>query len=210
MIPLGYSRNVISGHLPGGESFQMSVWANEAPSDEAATQAQADAFASDFSTKLAGTGSPTSFLGSAGGYDKITVYSYLDNTGKATFGAESNITGGTGGTTQALPDQVALVITLLTGYSGRRNRGRIYMPMQASTITNGQISTTNVDNISAWWKGLFDAWNAHLGTQKLVVLSQIRGDGKPIVSLEVDSKLDIQRRRADKVVPAYSKSQVLA
>lgn len=210
MIPSGYSRNVIAGSLPGGESFQMSIWCNEAPSDEAATQSQADAFASDFSTKLADTGAPKSFLATGGAYQTVTTYSYLDTSGRATFGAEAAITGGAGAATQALPDQCALVITLLTGYSGRRNRGRIYMPLSATTVTAGQVSSTNVDNIATWWKDLLVAWNGHIGTQKCVVLSQTRGDGKEITEVVVDSKIDTQRRRADKVIPTYSKSLPLS
>lgn len=200
-IPSGYSRNVISGKLPGGEIWQCSLWANEAPSDLAATQAQATAFAGKIQTDAANAGSPVSLLASGGTMDLLTTYSYLDSSGKATFVANAPITTSAPAGTQTLPDQVTLCVTLLTGLAGRRHRGRVFVPYQTGALTAGQISNTIATNVATWWSTLITHLNSTLGTQHIVVLSQVAGTSNTVNAVQVDTKLDIQRRRADKVVP---------
>ena len=202
MIPSGYSRNVISGKLPGGEIWQSSFWCDEAPSDQAATQSQADAFASDISSALTTAGTPIDHMCAGSTIDTLTTYSYLDATGHATHVAVSNITGGAAALTQTLPDQCCLVVTLLTGVAGRRHRGRLYIPYLADTLSGGQVSSSKITDIAAWWSSLITALNGDLGGQHVVVLSQAGGSSVSVNAVQVDSKIDIQRRRADKVQPA--------
>jgi hypothetical protein len=114
-----------------------------------------------------------------------------------------------GAATQTLPDQCTLVVTLLTGFAGRRNRGRMYLPYQAGTMTNGQAVQANIDPLALWWSNLIHAWNSHIGTQHVVVLSQVAGASHSVNAVQIDSKIDIQRRRADKLVPIYKKLQIV-
>jgi hypothetical protein len=201
MIPSGYSRNVFQGTLAGGEIFQTSFWCNEAPSDQAATQAQADAIASKWNADKGVSGNPLGMISSGSSYDSITTYSYLDNTGKATFVGHTVLATSTGVTAQNLPDQCCLVATLLTGNAGRRNRGRMYFPLQVATLTSGQVSSTLTSGFATWLSSFFTHVNSTLGTQHIVVLSQIGGTSHTVNAVQVDSKIDIQRRRADKVIP---------
>jgi hypothetical protein len=204
MIPSGYSKNVLSGTLPGGEIFATAFWCNEAPSDDTATQAQADNFAGEFNTAVADTGSPVSFLSSQGQYTDLTVYSYLDDTGKATYSAVSPITGGSGTGNPTMPNQVAIVATLLTGLTGRRRRGRMYFPCLSTTLTNGQASALP-NPFATWLANYFTACNSHLGSAaSIVVLSQVGGDSRHVTAISVDTRLDIQRRRADRETVAGS------
>lgn len=202
-IPSGFSRNVISGKLPGGEIWQCSLWANEAPSDQNATAAQATAWAGKVSTDLAATGSPLNFMAAGATVDTLTTYSYLDSTGKATYVGTAAITGGTASGSQGLPDQCSLAVTLLTGHAGRRNRGRIFMPCHAGTITNGQLTSASVSAIATWWSNLITHLNSTIGAQHICVLSQAGASSYTVNAVQVDSKIDIQRRRADKLQPTY-------
>ena len=70
--------------------------------------------------------------------------------------------------------------------------------MNAGALTSGQLTAAQCADIATWWANLLGAFNAHLSTQRMVVLSQVAGSGNPIVSTRVDSRLDIQRRRADR------------
>lgn len=198
-IPLGYSRSVIHGTLPGGEIWQCGMWAAEAPSDQAATQAQADNFAADLTTQWAlGTG-PKQLITSSTTVSGVTVYSYTAAGGKAEFVAEHalSLTGLNGA--QTMPDQVALCVSLLTGHAGRRNRGRIYLPVNApGTLTGGQLTAQQCADQAEWVAGLIGLWNGHLAGNNICVLSQVAGTSNPVTSTRVDSRFDIQRRRANR------------
>lgn len=205
MIPLGYSRNVISGSLPNGEIWATGFWCDEAPSDQAATQTQANDFATDLNARWGITGAPNNHWAAGTTADKITVYSYLDTTGRATHVAEAALTA-TSSNTQSCPNQVSICTTLLTGVAGRRNRGRMFWPANApAALTNGELSSAWVDNLATWLAGTITSLNGDLGGQHVVVLSQVAGTSHSVNAVSVDSRLDIQRRRADRERPAHTK-----
>lgn len=202
-IPLGYSRHVLIGHLSGGEIFQTGFWVSEAPSDAAATTADAQAVATYLNAHWADTGSPVSLLDSASGYDSIKVYSYPNGGPDASYVGEANLTGAVGTGTQSLPDQCALVISLHTGMSGRRHKGRMYLPMTKGTVaTGGQLAGSLVNNYATWWATTFGGINSAVSPGFAVVLSQVAGSAQRVTEVAVDTRVDIQRRRADRIVPA--------
>lgn len=207
----GYSRSTFYGHLSGGEIFNWSLWANEAPADQAATQAQANAFAAE--AKVAGTGvnnvRPEKLLSPDSGLDGVRVYSYAENSTKATYLADASI-GSTGNSsaTVLLPNQCAVVVTLKTAVAGRRHQGRVYLPInQWALSSQAQLSTANVQGIAGWFAEFLARLNSHIGTQRIGVLSRVgmtpTGGAaptfQPITTVTVDSKIDIQRRRANKM-----------
>jgi hypothetical protein len=195
-IPSGYSRSTFSGHLRNGEEFAWSVWCDEAPSDQAATQSQADAFANDFNVAAATTGNPNALIDSDSGYDTVTVYSYLTSSGRATHIAEASIARAGTGSSGVLPNQAALVVTLLTDNAGRRSRGRVYLPCNGLDLATGQAAGGTVTNVATWFANFLTALNGDLGDQHVVVLSQVGEVSTPITSTRVDSKIDTQRRRS--------------
>lgn len=202
-IPLGYSRHVLSGHLSGGEIFQTGFWVSEAPSDAAATTADAQAVATYLNAHWIDPGSPVSLLDSAAGYDKITVYSYPNGGPDASYVGEAALTGAVGSGTQSLPDQCALVVSLHTGMSGRRHKGRMYTPMTKGTVaTGGQLAGSFTNNVATWWGATFAGINSAVAPGFVVVLSQIAGSAQRVTSVAVDTRVDIQRRRADRITPA--------
>lgn len=198
MIPLGHSRTVFSGALPSGEIFATGLWANEAPSDEAATQAQADAFGTEISNAWGASGSPVEFNSPGMILQRVTVYSYLTNSGRASFVAEHSLSKAGASIYGQIPDQCAIVATLLTGSAGRRNRGRMYWPCTAPAISQGQMQNAQCENYAGWLSDLITAFNSHIGSQHMVVLSQVAGSSKSISAIGTDTRIDIQRRRANR------------
>lgn len=195
MIPSGYSRTVLIGHLSGGEIFNTGFWTAEAPTSEDAATTQAEAFAAAWNAKVADVGHPESFLGSASGYDTLRVYSYTDTSGTASFIGEAALTNPSTSGVDSLPNQCALVATLLTGRSGRRNRGRMYLPCTKASTTGGQITTALAGNLCAWVADFLGDCATAAG-QPVVVLSQVAGTAGNITQVRIDTRVDIQRRRA--------------
>jgi hypothetical protein len=108
-----------------------------------------------------------------------------------------------------MPNQVAIVVTLQTGFSGRRNRGRYYLPCtRLATLNLGQIPSTTVTAVALNAKAFLDAVNSAVG-QPVSVLSQVAGSAKPVTGVRVDSKFDIQRRRANREAAIFTQLETL-
>lgn len=198
-IPLGYSRHVLSGHLPNGEKFQTGFWVSQAPSDAAAATSDAQAVAGVLNGRWATLGSPTTIMSAGAGFDTITVYSYPSGGPDASFVGQANLTGAAGTASPQLIDQMAVCCTLNTGLSGRTHRGRMFIPCNApGTLSSGQLGTSVVSNLATWMKDTFDAVNSATSPGFVVVLSQKLGTAQRVTSVTVDSRIDIQRRRSDR------------
>lgn len=198
-IPLGYSRHVLEGHLSNGEKFQTGFWVSQAPSDAAAATTDAQAVATYLNAHWTDASSPVSMLATGSGYDKVKVYSYPNGGPDASFVGEAALTGAAGAGTQNAPNQLAACLTLETGLSGRTHRGRMFLPFnKVVTLTSGQMTTTETDAYLVWWKATMDGINSTVAPGFVVVLSQKLGTAQRVTSLRMDTRLDIQRRRADR------------
>lgn len=203
-IPSGYSRSTFYGYLPGGEIFNFSLWANEAPADQAATQAQANAFATELVVaQTAGQTPPWNLMTTDSGFSGVRVYSYATGTGKATYIADQTAAKpGTQLSPAILPNQCALVVTLKSATAGRSNQGRIYLPLTNTTLqTGGQVANTVASGVANWTANFISRLNSHIGTQRIGILSQKYGHFQPITTCTCDTRIDIQRRRANKLIP---------
>jgi hypothetical protein len=81
----------------------------------------------------------------------------------------------------------------------------MYLPCTAATVqSTGQVSSAISSGVANDIAAILSAVNQSAG--QVVVLSQVAGSAKPITSVSVDTKLDIQRRRADKVAPTTRSS----
>ena len=200
---MGYSRSTFYGHLPGGEIFNWSLWANEAPADQGATQAQATAFATEFQSLTDTPGAAdlplTKLIGSDAGYDGVRVYSYNSAGGRAQFVADAAITRpGSSSASATLPNQCSVVCTLKTAVAGRRSTGRIYVPVtKYGLASGGQFDSSTPAAIANFISHLITRLNSHIATQHIGVLSQTAGTFQSANAVKVDSKVDIQRRRAN-------------
>lgn len=135
-----------------------------------------------------------------------TLTAYLYQGGKnAALTAQSQISAGNGTAGGgALPNQIALVATLLSGVPGRTNRGRSYLPGPTFTaLGNGQLTVANAGTIAAAFASFLTAVkNAPTWGALPVIASPHTGSFQPLKSIRIDTKLDTQRRRSNKVAVA--------
>lgn len=118
----------------------------------------------------------------------------------------ADIAGG-GGSPQP-PNQIALAISLLTGFSrGPAHRGRFYLPMPRHDVidSNGQIGASIRDAIRESAAQFVTALNGVSSGAQVAVFS--RKAGAPahrlVSGVEVGRVLDTQRRRRNRLVEAY-------
>ncbi len=193
----------IQGTAPGGEQFQTGFWLRDTPIN---SQAAANTLASAVVTSLGG--GLLAFLVTAinadTAYTAVRVYAYPSGGPLASFVGEALIAGGTGTSTAAsLPLQIASVATLHTGFAGRRYRGRMYFPVNALALTAHQFNSSLYSGLSSNVRAFFVSVNGIAGVGEVVVLSQVgTGDAVPVTSVFVDSRPDVQRRRAASLTPA--------
>jgi hypothetical protein len=130
-------------------------------------------------------------------------YYYPGGSSVSTVSGTKAITADPGTySTSQIPPQCATVVSLHTGFTGRTNRGRIYLPAIVGLLAGGQSSTS----VGASWAtqvaqflthmngtsvGAF-TFNACIGTGTCPVLTEVA----------IDSIVDTQRRRRDKQVAA--------
>lgn len=208
-IPSGVGRIVVSGHMRGGDAFSFGWWATGA---NFATNAGCQTVAQSVVTSLL-QGEVVNALGPmitpAAGYDKITVYGYPNGGPAAGAQGEAAVTGYSGSSTSmANANQISVVVTLLTGQPGRRHRGRMYLPADGQVLANGQLSDASAQNIALAARDLIRP--ASGSTQGPVVLSQMAGTHLPVTAVRVDSRVDIQRRRAAQEAIYFSETVPLA
>lgn len=109
------------------------------------------------------------------------------------------ISGLVGG--DAFPSNVALVVTLRTGLSGRSFRGRLYHGgIPVSVTTGNNVSPAYVTNVGTLYASLITPGSANNPT--LVVASRytnnlprVTGLTTPVTAMQVNTQVDTQRRR---------------
>lgn len=207
-IPLGYSRNVIHGTLEGGEIFEWGFWIAAAPTDAAAASAQASAIATAYTSAVA-TGSPAHALMSTGdAITEVRVYSYPTGGPNATYVGTAPLSEAGSGTSTC-PNQVAVCVTLETGLAGRRNRGRVYLPAtHPGTLVAGQLGSATVTAVALFMQKFLQNVNSGVG-QPVVVLSQVASLANDVTVVRIDSRLDIQRRRANRQPATFTQLETL-
>lgn len=194
--PVDVQRVVVSGSLVGGEAFAWGYWLDSAAGSQTTCQAEADAIRTlltDFDLTWL-----KPMISSDCSYDKVTVYSYETTDPAATYVAESTFASGVGtGAAGSLPLQLAVCASLRTDRPGRRYRGRLFLPINNATLTDHQLSDTQTDNIATSIAAHFTRVNANTTIVGAVsVVSVVGGFATPVASVIVDSRLDVQRRRA--------------
>lgn len=206
MAFLPYVRVVIKGVLRGTQTWSMGL---SVANDGTATGAELFTYLGSVDTFV------KAFMTSAGVqqvtdsttlYQTLAAYSYPAVGGSfATAGLASSGTAGTG--SSATPSQCALVLSLRSGRSGRAGRGRMYLPATsaAAMASNGQYSLTTVTNVATAAKTMLDGINTlSIGAAgaPVVIASRASGVTAPVNTVQVDTKIDTQRRRTDKIVRA--------
>jgi len=194
-IPTGVSRWVLQGHLANGEIFETGWWEEFAPDTETAANSAAEAqwgtFKSSCETALVAT------LPATAGYDGLKVYSYPVGGPGASVIGNSTSSGFAGSASTSNADQLAMVITTLTGQAGRSKRGRMYLPATGVAPANGFMTaatcTAVVNAVANFFRVLVAG-----STDPVVVSQKGAGSAQHIVAVRVDQRYDIQRRRANR------------
>lgn len=141
-------------------------------------------------------------------YTSVAAYSYPAVGGAAAVaGVTSSGVVGTS-SSRSVPPQIAVVISERSGIAGRKGRGRMYYPMCNPTLApNGQLASSFCTTLANAVKVFFDGVNAlSIGSAASIVCigSRDTGAGAPVTGIIVDTKLDTQRRRTDKIVATAS------
>lgn len=214
-IPAGVQKIVLFGSAPGGEIWETGFWLQGGlPTSDGAAQAQAELI---YGVLLSESDPPvipalaTSWVNAGGAIRGARCYSYNNGGSQATYAGEYTAPTATTGTAPGhLPNQVCAVVTLRTDQSGRSYRGRMYLPAFGAALSTtgglfGQFDQTNcqtmVNDLAAAFQ---DLGASDAGTP--VVVSPTRGVATLITSITMDTRADIQRRRANKQAAAVTVS----
>lgn len=208
-IPANSLRIVATGSLPSGEVWNTGFWLVPATPitsiddlllDMAVPQTAWNTFwAATASLRSAGT--PASQL--LGYY-----YAGGESGGKATYSGAVPLTANDGTGLPRMPDQVAIVASLRTGLAGRSFRGRMYLPINNMTLgADGQMGSATGTLICNAVGAMLDA----CASSSLVpnVVSATQSTQQPITLISMDTVLDTQRRRRNKIKPDATATYVM-
>jgi hypothetical protein len=203
VVPTGVIKFIFQGTLAGSEVFAHGFQgtATGAVANQAALNALLTNVVGKWQTNFLTTACklifPTTVV-----WQQCTAYFYNGAT-TAAMTALQAITGGAGtAASSGVPNQCALVATHLTGLPGRSNRGRTYLPGPAvGLLAAGQLGTASTTTVANAYAAFMSAI-LHDATAPVnpVVASNKHGTSQAITSIRVDTKCDVQRRRANKQV----------
>lgn len=197
------------GNLPGGDEWscglRMASTGNVSNSQDPAAMLNGVSSAVQTYHQTAGTHiSPRATL-------TFVKLNYIDPSGHyaedTTFEkAMANIQGG-GSSSVLVPNQVAYVVSLTTGFSrGPAHRGRFYLPLPTFPLdTDNRIQVTNQTQAVTAANALVSALNAVNPDYDVAVFSRKLGAPahRLVTGVQVGRVLDTQRRRRNKVAEAY-------
>lgn len=199
-IPAGVIRQVFGGTLPNGERFSWGYWAKPSAT---VNQTWLTAFNGLANGSLEGnfmTATVKGFFNTGVVYDTSVSY-YYDGGSQAALVAGGTGSALTAGASSAisLPDQLAIVATLVTGIPGRSNRGRSFLP---PVIIGGVVAGGLL--LGSYQSGLCNAFAAMLSAIKddpsnpaqPVVVSRKLSATQAITQVTMDNRFDVHRSRA--------------
>lgn len=203
------------GALPGGESWSCSLRTTkvDAGVPQATLQAVANAVTANWETFV--HGGPYG-LCSACTLSGVTLRS-LDARGITTTLAEGvAAVPAFQGASQTVPDQIAVVVTLLTARAGRTGKGRIYLPILTANIeAGGVMQASQITALGTGLKTLFDGINTSIvaldATARVAVQSKTASSnigegytGAAVVNISIGNVMDTQRRRRASLTETYT------
>lgn len=213
-LPHDAVKIVARGVTSDGQTWSNNFWADVSLTGGAWGINNMGVVAQDISGLL-----HTLYDGLKGFWDSVTqylgcsLYLYPAGAVHSTQVAEYNETTPVSGTTTFyMPRQAAVVASLRTDVSGRSGRGRVYFPLMSMNLSlDGQLDNSTCGGIATAYAAFLTAVNAYTNTAHQVaslgaiVASFTKSQGNTISSVIVDSKVDTQRRREDKVAAAHTR-----
>jgi hypothetical protein len=202
-------RAVFSAANTGGEQINTGCWffLNSTPP----SQADLNGIATDLATNWNVLTTNLKGHWYAGvSWQFVNVYYYAGGSNHAAMQAVAALAANVG--TRAgggSPIDTCSVVSLRTGFPGRSQRGRMYLPQHDTvSATTGQIvGTTATDfanNVALFlntFSGARPGWGA--------VVSRTLGSSLPITQVLCDTIPDVQRRRENKMVASAVQSAIV-
>lgn len=140
----------------------------------------------------------------------VDIYSYASLPGRAVAQASKEFAVPIQPAGDSLPTMCAQLVSLRSDVPGAHHRGRVYLPMTRvdALETSGQIATAKLNGMGSGWATFFDAHNAYISSfvdqSKVCVISVTNNSADVITRAVMQSLVEVQRRREDKLSPAYS------
>lgn len=142
-----------------------------------------------------------SYIDTAAAYTEVRSYYYGSTAGQpAQFIASTALTGQAGTGTDSNPLQTCVVASLRSSQLTARGRGRIYIPFTGRALTAHQVNSATCPTIANAVVSMFANAKTRLTgtslTEGAIVWSPTGGTQSLINQVIVDSRTDVQRRRA--------------
>lgn len=207
MVSVDTIRLSIKGTLPGGESWSVNPIFDAFNSYEGVEPSDMN----DLALAIRAVTPPAvlrNLLSSAADITSFRVEG-RDATGKTVISGEAAPSGGAiaGTGVPSKPYQTAVVCSLLTGYAGPRNRGRLFWPALGAAIgTNLRMTTptpaATAEAMANYLTAIQTAINsvAMFSGSSLIVYSATNNTKAVVTEISVGDVLDVQRHRRDKAV----------
>ena len=200
-----YFRYAVQGQIPIGEAMVVTGGVED----------EGIGTASEIATSIASawTSSWTAVAGefcSDTSWSKVTVYELASISEPAVDVAEASLALEGTNSTDPLPPQVAVVVSLLSGRPGRSYRGRHYLGglPENKCEPPGLLTSTSRSNIANFYASWMGAVNSALDSRLCVVLSPTLNVGTPITTVRVGDVYDTQRSRRASQVETYTTATV--
>lgn len=197
---------VLRGVMPGNEIWETGFWMSDTG---VASEAAANALAQIIWGTITANDTSGAMRTLSVKAWKVTIkftevrtYVYTGGTTAAYIGSFVGSPALAGSSSGAiLSNQTAMCLSLRTGLAGRRNRGRMYLPVNGLALNNdAQWDAADLQTIADGWRIFMNDVNAS-DTGKIVVVSRTATQFHPITGLILDSRPDVIRRRANQQLP---------
>jgi hypothetical protein len=143
-------------------------------------------------------------------WNKVSVYELDTISQPAVDVAEASLNLVGTNSTDPLPPQVAVCVTLQTGRPGRSYRGRHYLGglPENKCEPPGKLVATSRTAIANFYSAWMGSVNSAIDSRLCVVLSPTLNIGTPITAVSVGDIYDTQRSRRDSQVEVYTTATV--
>lgn len=193
----------MGGGLPANEQWQVGFWFDMQTTTGINAQNLA-AWLNSIQTGILAqwVGTLRSYAGTGSSYNSLRGYYYGagDTTARIVAAATAFSSPGQGG--QTMPNQVAIVASLLSGQAGRNARGRVYWPLLAASLSNDSLAQSDCSAIAGATASILAAARQVSlggGNPLPAVLPNV-----PVLNVRVDGVPDTQRRRRRSVLATVS------
>lgn len=191
----------LAGTLFGAERFAFGFRLNTASGSFPPDQAGQQELCEDYSAAIEGWWSAQATIGNPARLDLVKLNAIgVDGKYLNPWTNQKEIVGGLPGNNPVpFPAQVALVVTLESGFTrGRAARGRVFLPSPGVTIeaAGGRMSAAVRDGAATQVVQLLDAIHAVEVGRRIIVASKLGGGSeRSITSISIGRVLDTMRSR---------------